>query len=317
MSCIGLYDIDMWHKGKSHPNLELMKTFNYLQQENHRVIMMKPTDEVGRFNQIIYFKDNINVDIPRTINVTGENKSFYGFGFYGYMTPLNPNVVPVPPSYLPYDAYSNKVSCPVSYDTLKKNSLIRFETKDFTDLKADCKRICFADHNILYLDGVEDFIQEYKNKTFDFYYTPVAKDAETAIRFMRYSAIFSKPLLIDFKYDEDFFYENFRENILFKIEKRENETKENFYLRHIKISLWYKKNKVTYRNPYFVSSEKGFGKYIFDWIMYNSPVSYYEYYKDNKEAIKFAEGSITELRLMLKIKPENVTKENLNLQKNL
>ena len=69
MSCIGLYDIDMWHKGKSHPNLELMKTFNYLQQENHRVIMMKPTDEVGRFNQIIYFKDNINVDIPRTINV--------------------------------------------------------------------------------------------------------------------------------------------------------------------------------------------------------------------------------------------------------
>jgi hypothetical protein len=26
---IGLYDIDMWHRGKSAPNLELMKVYNY------------------------------------------------------------------------------------------------------------------------------------------------------------------------------------------------------------------------------------------------------------------------------------------------
>ena len=29
MATIGLYDIDLWHRGKAVPNLELMQYYNY------------------------------------------------------------------------------------------------------------------------------------------------------------------------------------------------------------------------------------------------------------------------------------------------
>jgi len=58
MAVIGLYDIDMWHRGRSGPNLELMKTYNYYNNKGHKVIMMRPEEDEGRYNKIIYFKEN-------------------------------------------------------------------------------------------------------------------------------------------------------------------------------------------------------------------------------------------------------------------
>ena len=57
MAIYGLYDIDLWHKGRSVPNLELMQTYAYLSNRNERVIMMKPNEDEEKFSKIIYFKD--------------------------------------------------------------------------------------------------------------------------------------------------------------------------------------------------------------------------------------------------------------------
>lgn len=37
---IGLYDIDIWHRGRVPPNLELMKAFRFYTDNNDKVIMM-------------------------------------------------------------------------------------------------------------------------------------------------------------------------------------------------------------------------------------------------------------------------------------
>lgn len=179
MSCIGLYDIDLWHGNKKVPNLELMKTYNYLYEKGDKVIMMKPTDNTGRFNQIIYFKNSLKLKIPKSLEITGEKKSFYGYGFYGYVPPLNEEVWKTPPSYDPYDAYASKLSSN-NYNMLKRNSLIRFETKDFSDYKPDCSIIYFADNNPLNIEGLNDFLQEHKNKNFCFLNTLNAKNEDVA-----------------------------------------------------------------------------------------------------------------------------------------
>lgn len=61
MATLGLYDIDLWHRGKSAPNLELMKLYNYHKKKGDIVLMMRPGEDEGRFNRIIYFKDKPNI----------------------------------------------------------------------------------------------------------------------------------------------------------------------------------------------------------------------------------------------------------------
>ena len=74
MACIGLYDIELWHRGKVMPNLELMKIYNYHYNKGDKVVMMRPNENEGRFNQIIYFKDNPNTQIPKTLHLSGPLK---------------------------------------------------------------------------------------------------------------------------------------------------------------------------------------------------------------------------------------------------
>jgi hypothetical protein len=64
---IGLYDIDLWHRGRAVPNLELMQYYEYYHKRNDRVVLMKPTDEESQFAKIIYFKENPNVLLPKTL----------------------------------------------------------------------------------------------------------------------------------------------------------------------------------------------------------------------------------------------------------
>lgn len=318
MASIGFYDIDLWHRGKSVPNLELMKTYNYLYQQGNKVTMMKPTDEIGRFNHIMYFKDNINVDIPNHIEVTGENKSFYGYGFYGYTIPLKPEIAAVPPVFTPYDAYATKLSVKAKYDQIKRNSLIRFETKDFTYMQPKSRKIFFVDHNLFEQEGIDDFLQEHKNQTFEFLHTQFIRDEESALKFMRYTDLFSQPFVISYNFSEDFFYEYFKEDILFDI--RTPPYDDNYLTKFIKIGLWYKKTRTVLRisvQPDAKPEEKEFFDLVFEWIKSPKPISYYEYFKDNKQAIRYADSRTSEIRLLLKQNPDKVTKESLKLYKNL
>ena len=70
MSTIGLYDTDLFHYQKHHPNLELMKIYNYHNKKGDKVLMMRPGDEEGRF-------------------IYGKNKEIYGYGFVKSYFPID------------------------------------------------------------------------------------------------------------------------------------------------------------------------------------------------------------------------------------
>ena len=199
---IGLYDIDMWNTGKSMPNLELMKVYNYYYKKNHRVLMMKPKEDELKYAKIFYFKEKLNTQIPNSLVLNEDKKQIIGYGFYGKTPKLKPEIHSMQPSYDPYDIYSYKLKVPKGYDTLKKSSLIRVETEDFINFKNNINKVYVADSNFLYSNGAEDFLKENKNNhSFLFYHNLIAKDEETYNTFIRYSILFDRRILIDFDFN--------------------------------------------------------------------------------------------------------------------
>lgn len=316
MASIGLYDIDLWHRGRSYPNLELMKTFNYLQSINENVIFMRPKDNEGRFSKIIYFKDNDKTPIPKTLTVYGDKKDIYGYGFFKTISPLRPEIAITPPSYLPYDAWFNKLKNCKTYDKMKCSSYLRLETKDFTDYKPTKQTIYLADHNFLYLKDAEDFIQEYKKHQFDFTQTLTATDIQTAERFLRYSTLFNKAIIIDFRFNEEFFFDNYNENILFKNTKQDNETLDNYLARLIKMSLWYKNHKKIFWQLHSETKSE-LEIYIMAWIKSPITASYKDFFYNNQQALGLMESASSNIRLLLKQNPQTITRSSLDLKSNL
>lgn len=116
---IGLYDIDLWHNSKSSPNLDLMKVYNYLNKQNKKVILMQPSDTEGRFNKIIYFKEDPKTIIPSKLMIYGENKDIFGYGFYNKTYPLKSEIFNVSPAYDLYDIWTHKLKKVDNYEKLK------------------------------------------------------------------------------------------------------------------------------------------------------------------------------------------------------
>jgi len=282
MATIGLYDIDLWHRGRAVPNLELMQYYNYYYTNNHKVIMMKPGEDEGRFNKIIYFKENPNIALPKTLNVYGENKEFTGYGFFKKVFPLPEKICNVPPSYLPYDIWTNKIDMPIAdYEKMKRNSYIRLETNNFADYKEKSKVFFIADKNPFSLTNTFDFMNENKNKYFHFLYPPILNDEETANKFIRYRKLINKNFVINFRCSEDFFYDYYSE-VIFKLDKFENETELDYQKRIVKMALWYKKNGTAFRFPYNVNYSD-FTTRIITWARDNNiRVSYADHSKNSK-----------------------------------
>ena len=317
MATIGLYDIDLWHRGRAVPNLELMQYYNYYYKKGERILMLSPKDDEGRCNQIIYFKDNPDVLLPRTLNIYDENKSFTGYGFYKFNEKLPAEMQNLPPSYAPYDIYTRKLNMPISeYERMKRNSFVRIETENFADYKPDSKAFYIADRDPLNQPNIIDFINENKNKQFCFIHTPKLNDEATALKFMRYRSLFNKNCVINFHCSEDFFYDYFSD-VIFKLDKFENETELNYQKRIIKIALWYKKNGTAFRFPYHVNYSD-FTNKIISWAKDNSiRISYSDYYKNSKKEQNEIAVAPTELRLLLKQNPLTVTRQNLDLKTSL
>lgn len=320
MAIYGLYDIDLWHKGRSVPNLELMQTYAYLSSKNERVIMMKPNEDEEKFSQIIYFKDNPNVALPKTLNVYGEKKSFFGYGFFNKAFPLKPEIAEMPPSYIPYDAWTNKIGMSVTdYEKMKRSALIRFETDDLTDLKHNpiTKHIYLADRNFLKIDGAEEFLQQYKNCHFNFLHSLITDDYLIAQKFMRYSSLFNKRIVIDGPFPEDFFYEYCGRNIIFSSVKFPNEKLKNYQLRMIKIILWHKCNNYPMMWPLH-QKEDELTELILAWGKDNSNhTSFADYYISDKNVKKIIMNCDTDIRILLKQNPKTVTRSILDLKANL
>ena len=313
---IGLYDIDLWHRGRAVPNLELMQYYAYYHKHNDRVILMKPTDEETQFSQIIYFKENPNVQLPKTLQVYGDNKTFTGYGFYKKNDVLPPEIQ-VPPSYVPYDPWVNKLGISsAEYEKMKNNSYIRIETENFVDYKEKAMHIYIADKDPLNMKGALEFIHDHKNKRFNFLHTPILNDEATALNFMRYRALFNKNCVINFHCSEDFFCDYY-ETVIFKLDKFDKETEEEYQKRIAKMAIWYKGHDAALRFPYNVKYSP-FTEKIIVWAKDNSAKgSFAEFYQSSKITQKELAALPSGLRLLLKQNPKTATRQNLDLKSSL
>ena len=313
MATIGLYDIELWHRGKAMPNLELMKIYNYHFINNDIPVMMRPGEDEGRFSKIIYFKDNPNTQIPRSLSLAGEKKEIYGYGFFKQFYSLDTLYKNVPPSYYPYDPFTERLSL-VTYNKIKRSSYIRLENKDFSDYSDSKTYITFADHDLFYKENALDFIKEHKNHRFIATHRIDIKDNETFIKFIPYSSLIDRRFFIQYKFTEDMFKTYYKDRIIFDfIHPWKNETESQFLLRIITMINYYKINNMTVTIE-TLPNEDSFLRDILIWGRANNQKSFYEFYEGNKKILNKAEVSITDIRLSLKSKPSKMRSSDIDFQ---
>ena len=315
---LALYDLDLWHRAaKTPPSFELMKVYRYLNSNNYTVKMLTPTDEFSSFNSIIFFKQYKDTPIPKKVNVTDKKYSLYGYGFYGKNTPLKKEITLCRPSYIPYERFDYKLKTPFSFHLLEKHSLVRVSTNDYADLKEKDNCIMIADEYPLQVSNMKEFLDKYKKYSdFTFFHTLKVDSKENLEKFYQYRNLFRKKYIMNFRFDENTFFQYMNDsNVVFQFKQEDWESKNNLFLRLTKMILAYKHNNVKYRNPYPFTDK--FLSYIDNWGKSVSCVSYEEFYKNNKEALRFMAAATTELRLLLKQNPLTINNEYLDLQKNL
>lgn len=313
MAIIGLYDIDMLHRGRSAPNLELMQVYNYYNSRNNRVIMMKSNDGLTKYQQIFYFKEKPNIAIPNSLNLNLDKGQLIGYGFFGRLPQLKEEIKSLPPDFEPYDIYSHKLTIPRGYDALKRDSLIRLETEDFSGFKKDRHYIYLSDVNFLYTPGAEEFVQDNKDRDFIFYNPLTVNDEETYNKFYRYTTLFNRRLIINFDFNEDFFYENIGE-AYFHFTKKENESELNYLIRLVKAILIYKKKDIIFLENRI--SQDTLENKILDWGKSRTQYSFAKYYENNNMVQNIIRKQPTELRLLLKQNPLTITR-SIDFQSNL
>ena len=272
---------------------------------------MKPNDDEGRFNRIIYFKDNSNTQIPSSLSLTGHKKEFYGYGFYKQFYPLGECYTNVPPSYLAYEPFTEKFNL-ANYNQIKKSSYIRLENKDFSDYSENKLYITFADHHLFYIEGAKDFIHEHKNHRFKTIHRLEIKDEETFLNFIPYSSLIDRRFFICGKYSEEMLKDYFKERIVFDLAHPwPDETNNHFLTRIISIINFYKINNTSVTIE-AIPEKDIFLKTILTWGRVNNQLSYYEYYADNKNAIKLAETAASQIRVLLKSKPSKMKSSDID-----
>lgn len=313
---IGLYDIDLHHKGKSFPNLELMQVYTYYYNKNSRVEMLKPKDDELKYSQIFYFKENPSIQIPTSLSFSEDKKQIIGYGFYNKLPQLKKEIITLSPTLTPYNLYSHKISCPKGFDSYLRSSIVRIETQNFGGYKKDSPHIYITDSNFLYSAGAEEFLRKNLNKSFLFYHPIITKDKETFLKFQRYNKLFlNRMIVVDFTYDKEFFLDNFTDKIFFKIDKKESELELNYLLRLAKITLIYKNKNLHF--PILNNAKQDFEELIIKWAMSKTQDSFIEFYKDNNKALSQLNGLDSELRLLLKTNPRKIDIKKIDLDSNL
>lgn len=308
MSSIGLYDLDLLHSPKSWPNLELMKVYNYFHKQGDQVILMNKKEDEGRYNKIIYFKDNKKLQIPKGINVIGRNKQIYGEGFFNTFSPLPEKYSISPPDPIVYLTVCNKFKT-IKWNNFIRSSIVRFSNNDMTGYKPEAKDLYIVDRDFCALEGAADFLLEYKQKTIHFFHTLRITSIEDYNLFSRFTLILSKPLFIDFKFNKEFLLENINEKLHFNVyTPQAEETDKDFKIRTIKMGIIIKNKKALFiYNQIFMRDR--FQSYIAKWIAAPAQNTYAQYYKDNKEALAFMNNASTEIRLLLKSNPQTTNIE--------
>lgn len=325
MASICLYDIDFYHSsGFSPPNLELMKVFNYYYKRGDLVKLGRPQEELSRYNQVIFFKANPNTKIPLKLNLAGENKQIYGYGFFKRFSPLREQFMNETPNYLPYDLEESKIKKPSLYKQIKKGSLIRIENQDFSDFKKDSHNIYVSDYNFLYLDNAHDFISEYsRNYKINFLFPLVAKDQKTFEKFFHIATVSNRRMVVDFKFSSNFFKKYYYESILFTSIPFERElVRGDFLPRILQMILWSKKEKqkLGLTNDSFSKIEVKthpslkLWPQIYNWNLSKEEISCYDFISNifNKNELDNILYNNKRLRLLMKQDPKTFDIENID-----
>lgn len=313
MASICLYDIDFYHNQNfSPPSLELMKVFNYYYQNGDLIKFGKPYENFDRYNQIIFFKSNPNTKIPKFLNLSGENKQIYGYGFFKTFSPLKDKFSLMKPNYLPYDLEENKIKNLKLYNNIKKNSLIRVENEDFSDFKKDSSIIYVSDYDFLNLKNAIEFLNQYKKQyKINFLYPLIADNENIFRKFFSVAAISNRRLIINFKFSKEFFKQYYYENVLFISEPFNCEINPSIFLQRIlKMILWAKKEKkvINFTNKTFNKLEIKekpllfLWSYIYKWNFIKNDITCYDYLISTIgiEKLENLTSSKRNLRLLLK-----------------
>lgn len=161
MATIGLYDIDFNHDNTFSISLPLMKAYRKLSQEGHKVIMMKPYENTGRYNKIFYFKEG-NVKIPKGLTINSEKGKTIGYGFYGCSN-LMKETLETPPDFTPYEMNIDRVKNKVLFNSIKNNSLISWRDKDFTGVRNGAGITYIADRDFMENYDWEEVFDHFDN----------------------------------------------------------------------------------------------------------------------------------------------------------
>ena len=162
MATIGLYDIDLHHGKAFSISLPLMQAYARLKSEGHQVIMMKPYEKTGRYNQIFYFKDNPKLEVPKKLVINQDKGKFCGFGFYG-TSGISSKTMEFAPSFEPYDLFSNKIKNITLYKSIRNNSIIDWREKNFAGAKGGAAITYVTDRNFLNEEDWEEIFDHYDN----------------------------------------------------------------------------------------------------------------------------------------------------------
>lgn len=326
MSSIALYDIDFHHSSRFTPNLELMKVFNYYYSKNNIVVFVEPKENLQRFNQIFFFKENEKTKIPKSLDLLGENKQIYGYGFWRKFTELKPEIAATPPSFLPYDINIENIKNQKAYRHIKNNSIVRIENNDFTGFHSEKNTIYVADKNFLYQPSAMDFAKEYRRKyNIKFLHSLKANEEKKVIDFYSLASRSGRNILINFLPSKEFFQNYYYERIAFYLTPLELENNYSEFIKRIFLmTMWAKKEnrQITFLryNPSQIDIKKEPLKKLIPMI-YKWSISKEENFYDFIMGTPYKKTLIdlitdrTELRLLFKTNPKNIDINNLTFLK--
>lgn len=311
MSSIGLYDLDFWHYQKKAPNLELMKVFNYHYQNNDMVKLLRPQDNFGRFNKIIFFKDRIETRIPEELIVYGEGKEIYGYGFYKSFYPLEEKYQSYKPNYLCYEPFNEKFSKNL-YKIFLKSSYVRYENMDMTDYSRDKKILTIADHNFVDMPDATYFLNTYMVDKFNCKNPIIFNDEETYWKFYDYLPLSIRQYRINFRFSEEVLKRYTPRIQLDYAVKYDKETDDDVVARAAATALYLKSKKII---PYLNGAKNSdLINKIKTWSLDKDfSSSFYQYYQNDKELLKIIDNSVAKIKIILKMTPEKLKSSNIDL----
>lgn len=314
MATIGLYHMDLWHSVKAVPNLELMKIYNYFIEKGDRVLMIGPQDELARFNYIYFFKDSQQpLGKEASSKLAVDNKKLIGYGFFGSVEKLKPEVFNQKVNYQCYDALFYRLKNKTHYNLMSKNSLVRVETEDFTDYKSDKSIIFLADNNPTGVPQMADFLLEYKNHRFYPLY-PFTVNSSNIQTFVRFENLIQENFYCK-DYNGDIYKEYcYDRHIAFDFNKRENESENHFITRLLAMGIVIKNHETTPSINIRQFTGTGIAEKVYKWILAKEWTPFITYYSDDKEIQNYIFNAPTEIRLLCKTKPLGINSSTFDLQ---